>query len=69
MNYEKIYAHENNCMLFWRDHKNDTHCMHCGKSSYAVLVGEEGNEVTSKVSVNQLRYMSITLRLKRLFLN
>jgi hypothetical protein len=48
MNYEKIDACENNCMLFWRDHENDTHCMHCGKSRYEVVVNEEGTGVTKK---------------------
>jgi hypothetical protein len=31
MNYEKFDACENNCMLFLRDHENDTYCMHCKK--------------------------------------
>jgi hypothetical protein len=31
MNYEKVDACENNCMLFWRDHENDTHCMDYNK--------------------------------------
>jgi hypothetical protein len=63
MNYEKIDACENNRMLFWRDHKNDTHCMHCKNSRYAVVVDKEGTEVTTKVSVKQLRFMPITPRL------
>jgi hypothetical protein len=45
------YACENNCMLFWRDHENDTHCMYCNKSRYEVVVDEEGIEVTTKVPV------------------
>ena len=51
MNYEKVDACENNCMLFWRDHENDTHCMYCNKSRYEVVVDEEGIEVTTKVPV------------------
>ncbi|XP_025811686.1 uncharacterized protein LOC112889329 [Panicum hallii] len=69
MNYEKIDACEDNCMLFWKEHANDTHCMHCSKSRYAVVVDEDGNAVTTNVPVKQLRYMPITPRLKRLFLN
>jgi hypothetical protein len=54
MNYEKIHACENNCMLFWKDHENDIHCMHHNKSRYVVVVDEEGTEVTTKVSIKQL---------------
>jgi hypothetical protein len=60
---------KNNCMLLWRDHENDTHCMHCNKSRYAVVVDEKGIEITTKVPVKQLQYMPITPRLKWLFLN
>jgi hypothetical protein len=69
MNYEKIDACKNNCMLFRRDHENDTHYMHCKNSRYAVVVDEEGTEVITKVPIKQLRYMPITPRLKQLFLN
>jgi hypothetical protein len=34
-----------------------------------VVLDEDGNEVTTNVSIKQLRYMPITPRLKRLFLN
>jgi hypothetical protein len=34
MNYEKIYASKNNFMLFFRYHKNDTHCMHDKKEIF-----------------------------------
>jgi hypothetical protein len=32
MNYEKIDVCEKNCMLFWKEHKDDTEYMHCGRS-------------------------------------
>jgi hypothetical protein len=51
------------------DHKNETCCMHCGKSRYAVVVDKEETEVTTKVLVKQVRYMLITPRLNWLFLN
>jgi hypothetical protein len=69
MNYEKIDACGNNCMLFWRDHENVTNCMHYDKSRYAVVVDEEGTEVTTKVPDKQFWYMPITPCLERLFLN
>ncbi|KAL5647631.1 hypothetical protein ACJX0J_041986, partial [Zea mays] len=69
MNYQKIDACEDNCMLFWKEHENTTHCIHCSKSRYAVVLDEDGNKVTTKVLIKQLRYMPITPQLKRLFLN
>jgi hypothetical protein len=69
MNYQKIDACEDKCMLFWKEHEKTTHCIHCGKSRYAVVLDEDGNEVTTNVSIKQLRYMPITPRLKRFFLN
>jgi hypothetical protein len=69
MNYEKIDVCERNCMLFWKEHKDDTKCMHCGRSRYVKVVNEDGASVTTKVVVKQLRYMPITLRLKRLYLS
>jgi hypothetical protein len=42
MNYEKIDVCERNCMLFWKEHKDDTECMHCGRSRYVKVVNEDG---------------------------
>jgi hypothetical protein len=69
MNYEKIDVCESNCMLFWKEHKDDTEYMHCGRSKYVKVVNEDGVSVTTKVAVKQLRYMPITPRLKRLYLS
>jgi hypothetical protein len=69
MDYEMIDAQEKNCMLFWKEHKDDTECMHCGRSRYMKVVNEDGASVTTKVVVKQLRYMPITPRLKRLYLS
>jgi hypothetical protein len=66
MNYEKIDVREKNCKLFWKEHKDDTKCMHCGRSRYIKMVNQYGASVTTKVAVKQLRYMPIILRLKRL---
>jgi hypothetical protein len=68
MNYEKIDACEKNCMLFWKEHKYDTKCMHCGRSIYVKVINEDGASGTTKVAVKQLCYIPITPRLKRLFL-
>jgi hypothetical protein len=69
MNYQKIDACEDNCMLFWKEHEKTTHCIHYGKSRYVVVLDEDGNEVTTNVPIKQLWYMPITPWLKRLFLN
>jgi hypothetical protein len=49
MNYEKIDVCEKNCMLFWKEHKDDTECMHCGRSRYVKVRNEDGVSVTKKV--------------------
>jgi hypothetical protein len=69
MNYEKIGVCERNCMLFWKEQKDDTECMHCGMSRYVKVINENGASVTTKVAVKQLRYMPITSRLKWLYLS
>jgi hypothetical protein len=51
MDYEKIDACETNCMLFWKEHKDDTECMHCGRSRYVKVTNEDGASVTTKVAV------------------
>jgi hypothetical protein len=51
MDYEKIGACEKNCMLFWKEHKDDTECMHCGRSRYVKVINEDGASVTTKVVV------------------
>jgi hypothetical protein len=68
MNYKKIDACKKNCMLFWKEHKDNTECMHCGRSRYVKVINEDGAYVTTKVVVKQLCYIPIMLRLKWLFL-
>jgi hypothetical protein len=38
-------------MLFWKEHKDDTECMHCGRSMYMKVINEDGVSVTTKVAV------------------
>jgi uncharacterized cysteine cluster protein YcgN (CxxCxxCC family) len=56
-------------MLFWKEHKDDIECMHCGRCRYVKVVNEDGASVTTKVAVKQLHFMPITPRLKRLYLS
>jgi hypothetical protein len=69
INYEKIDACKKNCMLFWKEHKDDTECMHCDMYRYVKVINEDGVSVTTKVAVKQLHYIPIMPRLKRLFLS
>jgi uncharacterized pyridoxamine 5'-phosphate oxidase family protein len=69
MNYEKIDVCERNCMLFFREHKDNTECMHCSRSKYVKMINEDGASTSTKVVVKQLCYMPITPRLKRLYLS
>jgi hypothetical protein len=41
MHYKKIDVCERNCMLFWKEHKDDTECMHCDRSKYVKVVNED----------------------------
>jgi hypothetical protein len=50
MNYEKIDVCEKNCMLFLKEHNDDTECMHCGRSRYVKVLNEDGASVTIKVA-------------------
>jgi hypothetical protein len=55
-------------MLFWKEHKDDTECMHCGRSRYVKVINKDRTSVTTKVVVKQLRYIPITPSLKWLFI-
>jgi hypothetical protein len=56
------------CKLFWKEHKDDTECMHYGRSRHMKVINKDGASVTIKMVVKQLHYIPITPRLKRLFL-
>jgi hypothetical protein len=43
--------------------------MHCGRSRYVKVRNKDDISVTTKVGTKHLRYISITLRLKQLFLS
>jgi hypothetical protein len=51
-------------MLFWKEHKDDTECMHYDKSKYVKVVNKDGVSITTTVATKQLRYMPITPKLK-----
>jgi hypothetical protein len=55
-------------MLFWKEHKDDTECMHCDRSRYMKVINKDEASITIKVVVKQLHYIPVMPRLKRLFL-
>jgi hypothetical protein len=65
MEYKKIDACEDNCTLFYKEHKDETECLRCGKSRFIEVVNEDGEKVMTKVVHKQLRYMHL---MKWLFL-
>jgi hypothetical protein len=68
MNYQRIDACEKNCMLFWKEHKDDTKCQHCGRSIYVKVINKDGASVTTKEVVKHLHYIPINAKAKQLFL-
>jgi hypothetical protein len=69
MEYEKIDACKDNCMLFYKEHKNEIKCLKCGKSWFIEVINEDGGKVMMKVAHKQLCYMSLTPQMKWLFLS
>jgi hypothetical protein len=54
MKYEKIDACEDNCMLFYKEHKDETKCLKCGKSRFIDVINGD---------------MPLAPRMKQLFLS
>jgi hypothetical protein len=50
MEYDKIDACKDNCMLFYKRHKNETKCLKYGKSRFVEVINEDGEKVTTKVA-------------------
>jgi hypothetical protein len=69
MKYKKIDAFKDNCMLFYKENKNETKCLKSGKSRFVEVVNHDGEKVMMKVAHTQLRYMPLTLWMKWLFLS
>jgi hypothetical protein len=50
MEYEKIDACKDNCMLFYKEHKDETKYLKCGKSRFVEVINEDGEKVTMNVA-------------------
>ncbi|XP_042437085.1 uncharacterized protein LOC122023056 [Zingiber officinale] len=72
LDYKKIDACPNDCMLYWKDHENDTSCHVCGAPRWIENVeGDrqlEENKKAYKISGKVLRHFPLIPRLQRLFL-
>jgi hypothetical protein len=60
MEYEKIDVCKDNCMIFYKEHKNEKKCLKCGKLRFVEVVNEDGETVMMKTAQKQLRYMPLT---------
>jgi hypothetical protein len=69
MEYKKIDACKDNCMLFYKEHKDEMKCLKCDKSRFVEVVNEDSEKVMMKVAHKQLCYMPLTPRMKQLFLS
>jgi hypothetical protein len=56
-------------MIFYKEQKNEMKCLKSRKSRFIEVINEEGEKVMTEVVHKQLRYMPLTLRMKRLFLS
>ncbi|XP_019233591.1 PREDICTED: uncharacterized protein LOC109214156 [Nicotiana attenuata] len=72
LDYEKMYACPNDCMLFRNDHKDDEYCHVCESSRYIKYPEVDSDLEASKkgyrVPPKILRYFPLIPRLKRLFM-
>lgn len=78
LGYEKIHACPNDCMLFWKDKKDDDVCSVCGSSRWVIdeVCDRDVEESTAEIpSANQkrkpakvLRWFPLKPRLQRLFM-
>jgi hypothetical protein len=57
MEYEKIDVCKDNCVLFYKEHKNETKCLKYGKLRFVEVVNVDGEKVMTKVAHKQFRYM------------
>jgi hypothetical protein len=67
--YEKIDACKDNCMVFNKEHKDETKCLKCGRSRFIGVVDKHSEKVMTKVAHKQLCYMPLTPRMKWLFIS
>jgi hypothetical protein len=60
MEYEKIDVCKDNCMIFYKEHKNEKKCLKYGKPRFVEVINEDGETVLIKTAHKQLHYMPLT---------
>ncbi|XP_057760534.1 uncharacterized protein LOC130980909 [Arachis stenosperma] len=72
LDYKKIDACPNDCMLYWKEYEKDTSCHKCGASRWIVHPVVEADVLPSNKShnipVKTLRHFPLIPRLQRLFM-
>jgi hypothetical protein len=69
MEYKKIDVCKDNCMIFYKEHKNKTKCLKYGKPRFVEVINEDVETVMTKTAHKQLHYMSLVPRMKWLFIS
>jgi hypothetical protein len=59
MEFDKIDVCKDNCMIFYKEHKNEKKRLKCGKLRFVEVVNEDGEMVTMKTAHKQLCYMPL----------
>jgi hypothetical protein len=68
--YKKIHACPNDCILYWKDNEEKDKCPKCMISRYKKKGDDEGSDVSTKgPPAKVLWYLPIIPRFKRLFAN
>jgi hypothetical protein len=44
MQYEKIDVCKDNCMIFYKEQKNEKKCLKCGKLRFVEVINEDGHD-------------------------
>ncbi|PNX89948.1 hypothetical protein L195_g046071, partial [Trifolium pratense] len=73
LDYKKIHACPNDCMLYWKDRENDNSCNICKASRWKEFTQVEGEsseqaKYDHKVPAKVLRHFPLIPRLQRLFM-
>ncbi|KAM3319113.1 hypothetical protein P3S67_006313 [Capsicum chacoense] len=67
LDYDKIHACPNDCMLFWKDNEKYEICSVCGTSRWK-SVGDASTNASSKIPSKVLRYFPLKPMLQRMFM-
>jgi hypothetical protein len=56
-------------MLFYKEYKDETKYLKCGKLRFIEVVNEDGEKVTTKVAHKQVCYMPLMPQMEQLFIS